>query len=89
MIAVSAWFDERAEGVVHGVWRQLAEAGVDDSLHAGPYRPHLTLGVWDDVPLEAVAPLVAAVPAFPVTFRAVGIFPGCGSDPDRAASFIR
>ena len=79
MLAVSAWFDDAADAAIRDLWRRMAEAAVDDSLHAGPYRPHITLGIWEDAPAEtastAVAEVVAGLPPFPVRFRAIGIFP--------------
>ena len=61
------------------LWRAMADAAVDDSLHVGPYRPHITLGVWDDLMLQMassrIAVVVSDVPAFEVRFRAIGIFP--------------
>jgi 2'-5' RNA ligase len=85
MIAVSAWLDERSEVLVRDIWRQMAKAAVDESLHAGPYRPHITLGIWEEVRVDAASTrlksLASEVSVFPLTFRAIGIFPGHGSDP--------
>lgn len=78
MIAVSAWFDEPGEARVREVWRRMAEAGVDGSLAAGPYRPHVTLGVWETLlPDEATARLRGlGARALPLVFRSLGVFPG-------------
>ena len=76
--AVSAWFGEASERILRHVWRQLAESGVDESLHVGPYRPHLTLGVWEALPpgeAAGVAQAIAAtVPQQPITFPVLGAF---------------
>jgi 2'-5' RNA ligase len=79
VLAVSAWFDDAADAAIRELWRRMAEAAVDDSLHAGPYRPHITLGIWENVIAEVasvrVAGVISDLPAFPVRFRAIGIFP--------------
>lgn len=79
MLAISAWFDEVAETAVRDLWRRIAEAGVDGSLHEGPYRPHVTLGVWEELPRDTarthLAPLLADRAALEIRFRAIGIFP--------------
>lgn len=80
MLAVSAWFDEESERVVRQLWRAVSEAGHDASLHTGPYRPHVTLGVWERAEHGAAArsleSLAASTAPLTVTFRALGIYPG-------------
>jgi 2'-5' RNA ligase len=78
VIAASAWFDDEGDARVRQLWRALADAGVDDSMHAGPYRPHITLGLWKESPVD-----VAVTAQFSVTFRAFGVYPGHRSDPER------
>jgi 2'-5' RNA ligase len=79
VLAVSAWFDQAAEAAICELWRKMAEAGVDDSLRTDPYRPHLTLGVWENVSVKVAsthaATAVSGRPTFAVQFRAIGIFP--------------
>jgi len=80
VFAVSAWFDEDAEDVVRELWERLAHAAIDDSLHAASYRPHITLGVWEQATVGGVSPrltaLASASAPFPVVFPAIGVFPG-------------
>lgn len=87
MIAISAWFDERSEAVVRDLWRRMAEAAVDGSLHTGSYRPHITLGVWEEVPIATASnrlmDLASGLSTFPLAFRALGIFPGHRLHQDR------
>ena len=89
MLAVSAWFDEGSEAVVRELWLAMADAAVDASLHGGPYRPHVTLGVWDGaapgVASGLLRPVASVSAPFPLAFRAVGIFPGDPTDADRTA----
>ena len=56
MIAASLWFDPALEAEIRELWAGLARAGITDGLHAGPYRPHVTLGSWDSM---ALAPFMA------------------------------
>lgn len=64
----------------------MAAADVDKSLHEGPYRPHITLGVWEEVNLESASTqlevLASEVQAFLVAFRALGVYPGDNARPD-------
>jgi len=46
---VSAWFDANSERHVREIWRCLHEKGIDSTLHAGPYRPHITFGIFDSL----------------------------------------
>jgi 2'-5' RNA ligase len=77
-IAISAWFDTASEAVVRGLWNSMANAALDDSLHTGPYRPHITLGVWEELPTEAataaLTELSAQLSPLQVTFQIVGAF---------------
>lgn len=78
-IGVSAWFDSASEQRIHEIWQDLHEQGINSTLHVGPYRPHITLGIYDkldvdsfvmalDEELKNVAPLPFILPS-------VGIFP--------------
>lgn len=78
-IAVSAWLDTDSERVVRDLWARLADASVDGSLDGGAYRPHLTLGVWDELPVtsatDALAGIARDVGPLPIELGALGIFP--------------
>jgi 2'-5' RNA ligase len=77
---VSLWFDEAFEHTVRAVWRAVADAGVATKLVDGPYRPHVTLGVWERIDRPAVDEALAALTAvrapFAVRFDAYGAFSG-------------
>lgn len=47
--AVELHFDEAAENSVRDVWKGLADAGVSTSMLDGISRPHITLGVCDEL----------------------------------------
>ena len=76
----SLWFNEPLESEIRNLWSDLAAAGISDGLHAGPYRPHLTLGVWDSLdpgPLAGVLREALKTEIGPeVRFEAIGVFPG-------------
>jgi len=77
-IAVSAWFDMQTESRVRDIWWTLAEAGLARTLHDGPYRPHVTLAVYDAIDRrEFTATLrarLSALEPFPVVFSGLGAF---------------
>jgi hypothetical protein len=56
----------------------MADAGLDESLHAGPYRPHLTLGVWNELPREIASTVLASIavdlPPLRLSFPITGVF---------------
>jgi len=60
-IGISAWFDEVLETRIRDLWRELAENEVSDDLHVGPYRPHVTLGVWNRADVAKVHEIVASI----------------------------
>lgn len=57
-IGVSMWFDAALEASVREIWRDIAGAGIGDDLHAGRYRPHVTLGIWEHADLSALVPVL-------------------------------
>ncbi len=79
-IALSFWFDERLETQIRQLSRRLQEAGVPSLFYDGPYRPHITTGVWevDDLQrlVQAVRERLTAFAPIPVRFEFVGLFPG-------------
>jgi 2'-5' RNA ligase len=47
--AVELHFDEATESKVRAVWKAIADAGVSTSMLDGISRPHITLGVCDEL----------------------------------------
>ncbi len=47
--AVELHFDEATEGKVREVWKAIADAGISTSMLDGISRPHITLGVCDEL----------------------------------------
>src|SRR5258706_1687319 len=87
-IGVTLWFDELLEARIRDIWAELAAHGISTLLHEGPYRPHVTLGVWERLDIDAcvlaLREAAPAWPAFPIRFGAVGTFPG-----DEGAAFLQ
>jgi 2'-5' RNA ligase len=47
--AVEVHFDEDTEDKVRAVWKAIADAGVSTSMLDGISRPHITLGICDEL----------------------------------------
>ena len=78
--AVSLWFDPALETRIRELWSELARLEICTILHRGPYRPHITLGVWEINPepqCEAELRKTAqALRSVPISFNSIGLFPG-------------
>lgn len=78
--SISLWFDENTEGAIRDVWRDLADKEISSKFHDGPYRPHVTLSIYEDLDVEAFSgelrEYAASKPKFPITFESLGAFTG-------------
>ena len=85
--AVSAWFDVNTENKVRDIWRILHESEVSSRFHTGPYRPHLTLGVYESADVEELVQQLGRYTqqrtAFPISLSSLGIFCGMPGDDSR------
>jgi 2'-5' RNA ligase len=76
--AVSAWFDPALEARVRAIWRLLGEAGLSSDLHEGPYRPHVTLGIHDELDRSAFSAALRGAlrgrGGLPVALPSLGVF---------------
>ena len=78
-IAISAWFDPLTEARVRDIWQALHERNLCSTLHVGPYRPHMTLGVYqqlDSLPALTLAlrQLTEQTAGFDCRFSSLGLF---------------
>ena len=77
-VGVSAWFDSATESSIRAMWKLLADAGLSRTLHNGPYRPHITLAVYETVDREAFVPAarqhLLSLRPFRVVFAGLGVF---------------
>jgi 2'-5' RNA ligase len=78
VIGISAWFDLETEENIRGLWRVLADAGLARALFDGPYRPHVTLGVYHEVDVSeliaALRPQLLSIRPIPIRFAGLGAF---------------
>ena len=78
--SVSFWFDENTESTIRDIWGELARAGISTQFHNGPYRPHITLSVYEDLDVErfsqALNTYAASKATLPVRFESLGTFAG-------------
>lgn len=79
--AISLRLDDAAAARVVGMWRALADAGLDDTLLRLGAAPHITLAVLDDAsPLarlqDAFAFLSREAEPLTLACRAFSVFPG-------------
>ena len=77
-IGVSAWFDEESELHIRAIWQCLHEQKINSTLHLGPYRPHITFGINDQLNVnEFVGTLSEELKGngpFPFILPSIGIF---------------
>jgi len=80
VFAVELYFDGRADTVIRQDWEKLAKIGVTSAMLKPGYRPHITLGVSDEIAestlLEWLNQFVHTVLPFSLTISYVGAFPG-------------
>jgi 2'-5' RNA ligase len=78
--AITLRLDARGERRIRRLWDALARRGISDSMPRLGYRPHVTLGVYDAMAPEAVAPLLAGLArkCLPLAAEFTGLrsFPG-------------
>ena len=75
---VELYFDPSTEDRIRGAWNAIDEAGISDSMPKGGYRPHVSLGVCDDLETDSLAQelstFAAGVAPFQLSFPNIGIF---------------
>ena len=79
--AVALRLDASAAAPIAGLWKILADQGIDDDLLRLGYPPHVTLGVYpDETPIAGLSATVSAVSgdwdALPLAVAGYGVFPG-------------
>jgi 2'-5' RNA ligase len=76
--AVEMFFDRSADKLVRGVWADLARANVTSFMIDGNYRPHVTLGVFDQYSSpgfeDELRAFVGNLQPFTLQFDYVGVF---------------
>ncbi|MFD0869961.1 2'-5' RNA ligase family protein [Paenibacillus residui] len=82
--AVELFFDERTEQYIRGLWRELEQNGITDSMMSiAEIQPHLTVAVYDDLEAgefeEEIAFFMQGAPSLPVRFDSLACFPASGT----------
>jgi 2'-5' RNA ligase len=80
--AVSLLFNPEISEAVSACWQRLADAGLSRSMLDLGYQPHVTLAVWDELPVDAASAALdrvfEKVGQIPVTLTGLSTF-GSGS----------
>jgi 2'-5' RNA ligase len=78
--AVSLCLDDAAAQRIEAMWRILDARNLSDHMRRLAYRPHVTLGLWDELDVEDAMPRLAAfaasLPPIECGFAALASFPG-------------
>lgn len=78
--AVSVFFDDTTDLFVRDLWRAVEDVGISDFLSRGPFHPHLTLGIWQNLSVSEVqaqlSMLAVEMQQLPLLLPSVGVFPG-------------
>ena len=76
--AVELYLDANIEGIMRGVWKSLAEAGISSSMLGEGFYPHITLGIANQLDSEGLWPALSTLAVrtctFPILFSHIGVF---------------
>jgi len=82
VVDICLFLDVNAEEEIRRVWRVLRARGISSPLLRTGGKPHLTLGIWDELDTKSILPdikrLSEELKAFPVTFSSLATFGGRG-----------
>ncbi len=77
--AVEMYMDAESEAGIRRAWDALAEAGVKSAMLDAGYRPHVSLGVCEELNVDGLARELSSfaekVSPFALTLSSVGLFP--------------
>jgi len=77
--AVSLFLDKEASAIVTDVWQRLADMEVSESMIKANFRPHITLGICEDLRVEPFRRFLAGFAGthmvFPIILSSLGVFP--------------
>ena len=75
---VELYFDPSTEGHIRDAWKAIDEANINSAMLKGGYRPHVSLGVCDQLEVNSLAQelstFAASVAPFRLSFPNIGIF---------------
>ena len=77
--SIGVYFDADGEAAIRQVWADLAAADIADYMHLTGQRPHLTLGIYKHLDLDAAHAALAQISAetapIPLSFQYLAVFP--------------
>ena len=77
--AVELYFDPSIEKRIRDAWKAIDAAGISDSMLKGGYRPHVSLGVCDQLEpnllAQELSTFAASIAPFALLFSSIGTFP--------------
>ena len=83
MFAIELYLEETSANLIRAMWQKFAAGGITSSILDNGCQPHVTLGVFEDLEVEATIRQldsffkVVEVPV--VTFEVLGCFPATGA----------
>lgn len=76
--AVEMYMDGESEAKIRRIWQFLAEAGIKSAMFEAGYRPHVSLGVSEELDVEGLAKELSSfaktISTFEMTLSSVGLF---------------
>ncbi len=76
--AVEIYMDAESEAKVHRIWKSLAEAGIKSAMLEAGYRPHVSLGVCEELDVDGLAKELSSfaetISTFEMTLSSIGLF---------------
>lgn len=79
LYSVGLNFDNATEDLIASVWKLLAETRLADYLHVSGNLPHITLGIFENIDVEAtkkeLESYANSIAPFQLSFQHIGIFP--------------
>ncbi len=77
--ALVVYFDKNSDKIIKNIWKDLAEADVDDYLYKSENNPHIKLGMYDELMVgkaeEILEGLSKTTKRQKVQFKNIGIYP--------------
>lgn len=81
--SIGFYFDQETESLIRRMWAILAELKLADYYHVSGNRPHITLGIFEEIDLDQVKSELdifrVTLKKFSISFQQIGLFSGSES----------